>query len=261
LVPQFRSKLDLSWIHFGGDPGRESSPARPPGETAVKLYSGPLSLFSAKVRIALAEKGIACQLESVPWSPLHGYTPKHPEVVRINPKGQVPVLVDAGLELYDSTLILEYLEERQPTPPLLPKDPRERARCRQLELEADEVYFPHVWTLIRERFYPAASGGTGDAEALAAAERSIGAEHRRLEAALGEREYLCGDFSNADVAHFLVSSFAALLGAPISGDLRRLSAWFAGVAARPCVARDVAGMQEFLRRASAPPRQEAQLSS
>jgi glutathione S-transferase len=261
LVPQIRAKLDLSWIQFGGDPGRGVVARAPTRGSAVKLYSGPLSLFSAKVRIALAEKGLACQLESVPWSPLHGYTPRHPEVVRINPKGQVPVLVDAGLELYDSTLILEYLEERHPTPALLPKDPRERARCRRLELEADEVYFPHVFTLIRERFYPAASGGSGDAEALAAAERAIRSEHRRLEAALGEREHLCGEFSNADIASFLVSYFATGLGAPISGDLRRLSAWFARVAARPCVARDVTGMQEALRRASAGPRPDAQLAT
>jgi glutathione S-transferase len=227
----------------------------------VKLYSGPLSLFSAKVRIALAEKGVACELESVPWSPAQGYAPKHPVVLRINPKGQVPVLVDAGLELYDSTLILEYLEERHPSPPLLPTGLRERARCRQLELEADEVYFPHVWTLIRERFYPTAAGRAGDAEAIAAAERAIRAGHLRFEAELGEREYLCGAFSSADIASFLVSWFAAGLGAPIAGDSRRLAAWFTRVATRPCVARDVAGMQEALRRASARPGAEAQLSA
>jgi len=94
---------------------------------AMRLYSGPLSLFTGKVRIALDEKGLEYELVSVPFSRAAGYEPKHPEVVRLNPKRQVPVLVDGDLALYDSTLILEYLEDRHPSPPLLPADPAARA--------------------------------------------------------------------------------------------------------------------------------------
>ena len=60
----------------------------------MKLYSGPLSLFTAKVRVALAEKAVPYELVSVPFSRAGGYTPKLPEMLAINPKGQVPVLVD-----------------------------------------------------------------------------------------------------------------------------------------------------------------------
>ena len=133
----------------------------------MRLYSGPLSLFTAKVRIALAEKGLAYERLEVGWSLARRYEPHHPDVVALNPKGQVPVLVDGELAVYDSTLIFEYLEDRYPEPPLYPRDVAGRARCRQLEAAADEILFPHVWTLIDQGFYPA--GGRPRRGALAGA--------------------------------------------------------------------------------------------
>src|SRR6266849_4983791 len=125
----------------------------------MKLYSGPLSMFGAKAEIALREKSIAFELEMVPFEMKTLYEPKHPEVVRINPKRQVPVLVDGDLELYDSTLILQYLEDRYPTPALFPSDPVARARCRQLEAAADEILFPPIFELIRTVFYQQEADG------------------------------------------------------------------------------------------------------
>ena len=74
----------------------------------------------------------------VAFSQSTGYAPKHPVVLAANPKGQVPVLVDGDLTLFDSTVILEYLEDAYPTPPLYPAEAKARARCRLLELTADE---------------------------------------------------------------------------------------------------------------------------
>ncbi len=75
----------------------------------------------------------------VPFNQIVGYSPKHPDVLAANPKGQVPVLVDGDLTLYDSTVILEYLEDAYPEPPLHSRSPKERAACRLLDLFADEV--------------------------------------------------------------------------------------------------------------------------
>src|ERR1700730_19380653 len=86
------------------------------------LYSGPLSMFGAKAQIAALEKGLDFDLVMVPYDSELGYSPKHPEVLRINPKGQVPVLVHGDLEIIDSTQIFEYLEDLQPTPALWPRD-------------------------------------------------------------------------------------------------------------------------------------------
>src|SRR5438046_5525030 len=119
----------------------------------MKLYSGPLSLFTGKVRVALDEKGLAHEIVSVPFSRTRGYQPKHPDVLATNPKGQVPVLVDGALALYDSTIILEYLEDRYTSPPLYPKDVVARARCRQAEAAADEILLPLVFEVVADGDY------------------------------------------------------------------------------------------------------------
>ena len=59
----------------------------------IRLYSGPLSMFGAKAEIALLEKGLEAEVVMVPFAMRTLYEPKHPEVLRINPKRQVPVLV------------------------------------------------------------------------------------------------------------------------------------------------------------------------
>jgi glutathione S-transferase len=216
----------------------------------MKLYSGPLSLFTAKVRIALAEKRIAYERIEVPFSRAAGYSPKLPEMLALNPKGQVPVLVDGALALYDSTIITEYLEDGHPLPPLYPKDPADRARCRQAEAAADEIYFPHVWTLIRETFYqPDAS--KRDTAAIAAAREAIAATHRELDSRFGKHDYVCGDdFTVADIAYFLVTLFAANLGTAPDASLTRVHAWLARLNARPSVREEVTGLLAASARVS-----------
>src|SRR5258706_546488 len=104
------------------------------------LYSGPLSMYGAKVQIAALEKGLAVDLVMVPFTADHRYEPKHPEVLRINPKRQVPVLVHGDVEIFDSTQIFEYLEHLRPQPRLWPETSAARARRRLLELRSDEVF-------------------------------------------------------------------------------------------------------------------------
>jgi glutathione S-transferase len=112
------------------------------------LYVGPLSLFSRKVEIALREKGLGYERVLVPFTQEVGYQPKHPVVARSNPKRQVPVLIEGDLTLFDSTVIFEYLEDAYPAPPLYPREARARARCRLVELEADEILFAPVRNLL-----------------------------------------------------------------------------------------------------------------
>jgi glutathione S-transferase len=213
----------------------------------MRLYSGPLSLFTAKVRIALAEKGLAYERVEVGWSLERRYAPHHPDVVALNPKRQVPVLVDGDLAVYDSTVILEYLEDRYPEPPLFPADAAGRARCRQLEAAADEILFPHVWTLIDCGFYPA-GGAERDEPALAGARAAITHFCDEREKDLADRAWLCGAFSVADVATFVFLHAAGTLGAPVRAENERLRGWLARCAERPAVAREVAEMGASVRR-------------
>jgi glutathione S-transferase len=198
------------------------------------LYSGPLSMFGAKAQIAALEKGLDVEVVLVPFEFGPGYSPKHPEVLRINPKRQVPVLVHGDLEIFDSTQIFEYLEDLQPEPPLWPREARARARARLAELKSDEVYFPHIIKLM-------ALQGDLQGEAAQAAIAAATQYYEQLEQALQRADWLAGDtYSYADIAFFMAAIFGERMGAPITGATPRLVAWRARMTQRPPV-RQVAG--------------------
>ena len=204
----------------------------------MKLYSGPLSLFARKVEIALHEKGLRFEREMVPFSQAKGYAPKHPAVLAANPKGQVPVLVDGDLTLFDSTVILEYLEDFRPEPPLYPRAPAAKARCRLLELHADEVMLPPLRTLMHRSVPPVADAAlrrTQEEEARRGEER-LRAIFDELERRLGGDEFLCGAYGVADIATFLMAFWVRRLKGPGLDAHPGLAAWYDRVHARPAVA-------------------------
>lgn len=92
--------------------------------SSMLLFAAPASCWSHRVRLVLAEKGIRANLiEADPHQPPE-------DLLDLNPYGSVPTLVDRDLVLYDSRVIIEYLDERFPHPSLLPADPVNRARFR-----------------------------------------------------------------------------------------------------------------------------------
>jgi glutathione S-transferase len=205
----------------------------------MQLYSGPLSMFGAKAQIALHEKDLAFDLVMVPFDMERLYEPKHQVVERINPKRQVPVLIDGPIEIFDSTQIFEYLEDVAPTPPLWPTSVVDRARARQLELQADEVYFPHIIRLM------GLQSALGSAAAVAAKEAALG-YYARMEDQLADRAYLAGPYSYADIAFFMAQFFGDRMGAPISSSWRGLLAWRSRVIARPAVQKVISPMSDYL---------------
>lgn len=94
--------------------------------TTMTLFSGPSDHYSHRVRMVLAEKGVTVDIVDVdPGTKLE-------ELAELNPYGSVPTLLDRDLVLYESTVIMEYLDERFPHPPLLPVYPVARAQSRLL---------------------------------------------------------------------------------------------------------------------------------
>jgi stringent starvation protein B len=92
----------------------------------LACYSDPADHYSHRVRIVLAEKGVSAEIIDV----VEG---RHPaRLIEVNPYGSVPTLVDRDLALYESTVVMEYLDERYPHPPLLPVYPVARANSRLL---------------------------------------------------------------------------------------------------------------------------------
>jgi maleylpyruvate isomerase len=105
----------------------------PPYPTIMKLYDNPISSASARVRIALALKGIAA--ERIPVSIGARADNRTPAYLEINPQGLVPaLLLQDGTLLTQSLAIIEYLEEYQPQRALLPSSPKEKARVRAIAL-------------------------------------------------------------------------------------------------------------------------------
>ena len=98
----------------------------PNKRSVMTLFSGPTDIFSHQVRIVLAEKGVSVEIEHVE----PGHLPQ--DLIDLNPYQSVPTLVDRDLTLYDPHIIMEYLDERFPHPPLLPVYPVARGTSRQL---------------------------------------------------------------------------------------------------------------------------------
>lgn len=209
------------------------------------LYSGPLSMFGAKAQIAALEKGAAFKLVMVPFDFDRLYTPKHPEVLRIHPRQQVPVLVHGALEIFDSTQIFEYLEDLYPDPPLWPRDREARARARLLELQADEVYFPHVVRLM------GLQDDLGSDQAQAAISACM-AYYRQMEELLSGREWLAGTFGYADIAFYMAALFGERQGAPVTAGTPRLLAWRDRMTARPAVRQVAGAMGDWLASVGRP---------
>jgi glutathione S-transferase len=95
----------------------------------IKLYDFKSSPNCQRVRVVLAEKHLP--YETVPVD-LRAQAQKTPDYLKLNPYGKVPVLTDDDTVLYESCIINEYLDEKYPTPPLMPGDPAKKAKARIL---------------------------------------------------------------------------------------------------------------------------------
>jgi glutathione S-transferase len=211
----------------------------------ITLYSGPLSMFGAKVQIAALEKGLDFDLVMVEYDSQRGYDPKHPDVLRINPKRQVPVLVHGDLELFDSTQIFEYLEDLQPAPALWPRDIHERARARRLEHQSDEVYFPHVIRLM------SLQDNLGDSIAVTSIEAAQ-AYYVQMDDILTKTTWLAGDYLFADIAFYMAALFGERRGAPMTMATPKLMEWRDRMTQRPAVRQVVSAMATWLTVAKRP---------
>ncbi len=202
----------------------------------MKLWSGTLSPFSAKVRIVLAEKGLHAEIAEIPWHRDTLWGPKPPEFLAVSPIGEVPVLEIDGVGIVDSTVINEYLEDAHPEPALMPRGPLERAECRMWEDMADHYMAVHLTTLIREVFMKP-DGADQDQASIAATQEAYAGYFGALERRLAEHEYLCGNFTVADVATWVCLAFSRTLGADIAA-YPALGAWYERILARPAVASE-----------------------
>jgi glutathione S-transferase len=184
----------------------------------ITLYDAPRCPYCARVRIVLAEKGVAYDAVEIDLSNRPGW------LYDMNPVGKVPVLDEDGWILPESAVINEYLNERFPEPALWPDDPGERAAGRLLVFRFEDFSDP---------YYAFRRGEEG-------ARERFEDELRFLDALLAAAPWLTGRaFGLADVA-FLPWVLRArdLLGLPLDR-WPELSGWLERAAERPSVAAEV----------------------
>jgi glutathione S-transferase len=187
------------------------------------------------VRMFMAEKGIEMPKQAVD---LRGGENRQEAHLQRNPHGQMPTLeLDDGSYLSEVTAICEYLEEKQPTPPLIGATPEQRAECRMwtrrvdlniCEPLANGYRFGEGLKFFEKRIPVAAEASPGL--------KKIAANRLQwLNAQIGDgREYLCGKrFTLADIHLYCFLDFGAMVGQPLDPANANITAWFARVGERP----------------------------
>ena len=147
------------------------------------LYSGTTCPFSHRCRFVLFEKGMDFEIRDVDLY-------NKPEDINVmNPYGQVPILVERDLILYESNIINEYIDERFPHPQLMPADPIMRARARQLLVGMEREIFSFMEVIEK-------NGKTADK-----ARQEIKARLTEIVPIFNKQKFMLGDeFSMLDVA-------------------------------------------------------------
>lgn len=190
-----------------------------------KLYYSGRSPYARKVRIVLAEKQLPYEVVDT------NIKQKSSEFLQLNPIGKIPVLVDEnGLIFWDSTLIVEYLDDTYPEPAFYPSEWIERLRCRQGEELAD--------TLIDEvvaLWYETRKGDDAQAAVQARHQQNIDRLMAVLEKQLGVTSHLLNDqFTAVDVAAVSGLGYYSLrFGTTWQANFPRLAQWFDQLHQRP----------------------------
>lgn len=161
---------------------------------AITFYYGSGSPFAWKVWLVLEHKQLSYQLKLMS---LQSGELKKPEYLAINPRGKVPTLVDDGFALWESSAIVEYLEECYPEHSVLPHQPKDRAFARRVAAEVDQYLYPVLRRLMEQTLFR--PDGSGDPAHIAVALTDLRRELAYFEDAL-HADYFVNSLSVADFA-------------------------------------------------------------
>jgi len=196
----------------------------------ARLYHVPLSPFCRKVRLCLAEKRIECELVE------ERYWERDPDFLRRNPAGKVPVLRFDGRFLTESMAICEYLDERHPTPPLMPDTPEDRYEVRRLVGWFDDTFHHQVTAkLLYERVNKKVmKQGFPDSRNVKDGARAIKMHLDYMAGLLDQRRWLAGDVMT--LADFAAAAHLSALDYISDVDWHRsetVKDWYAKIKSRP----------------------------
>jgi glutathione S-transferase/RNA polymerase-associated protein len=208
------------------------------------LFEHPLSAYAMKVKMALLEKGLEFQA-ILPDGMANGTAGG--AFVDASPRAEVPALVDGEIKVFDSTVILEYLEDKWPSPALLPKTPAERARVRMIEDVMDGLYEPNNWGVLEVTRFKRASGALAD-QMVGYAKSNIDQLQHWLDGQLGGKPWFNGEsFGWGDIACAPYINRSAAYGyTPPAGS--ELADWLVRVNQRPSVAKVIEQMRQVIAK-------------
>jgi glutathione S-transferase len=189
------------------------------------LYQRTDCPFCWKVRIALAEYGIGYQTVDTVLGE------KHPEVQRLSPTGTVPVLVDGELAVWESAVILDYIDARFIPGKLISTDPVAGAEQRLLQAYSDKIVGGCLKEIVFEKRSKPQS--EWDREKLCDGETRWRACQGWLERELAARPYFGEGYSAADCALAARFGVAEAYGSGVDDDFPGLREWYRGVTSRP----------------------------
>ena len=207
----------------------------------VTVFEHPLSPYAQKVKIALREKGVTFDLK---LPDAFGAGGAGGVFLAASPRGEVPALIDGETAIFDSTIILEYIEDRWPNPPLLPPSPADRARVRMIEEVMDTHYEAINWGLGEVGWFKRADGKLA-ATLVDNAARQTQGFFRWLEGELGGRAWFNGEafgWGDLSVAPYVGASI--VLGNPPPA-ASTLNGWFERVMQRPAVSQTINEARAF----------------
>jgi len=208
----------------------------------MKLYNMNLSNFATKCRIAIYEKGAKVDIVAIPGNDL-----KSAEYLKINPLGKTPSLDADGLIIAESETINEYLEDKFPTPALMPKSPEGRAKVRAFTRFHDLYLEPPLRAL-----FPQMNPKTRDEKVVNEKLTELNGRLDQLEKMLADSGFATGaDFTLADCAiaptMFFAVNLLGMFGAKPPLESRpKLAAWWAQTQTRPSVKKALGEMAEAL---------------
>ncbi|MGH7017612.1 MAG: glutathione S-transferase family protein [Caulobacteraceae bacterium] len=207
----------------------------------LTLYEHPLSPYAQKVKIALREKGLEFSLALPEGLGAGGAAGAF---AKANPRAEAPVLIDGETSIFDSTIILAWLEDAFPSPPLLPARPADRARVRMVEEVMDTHFEAINWAMGEVNWFRRAEGELA-AQLKSAASRQTAGFHAWLGDRLSDRPWFNGEaFGWGDLCVVpFVAAAAGLGNAPPAGS--RLAAWLEKTLRRPSVEKTLAEAGAF----------------
>jgi glutathione S-transferase len=219
---------------------------------AVRLFEHPLSPYARKVKIALYEKGIPFERIEVDLG-FEARDEVFQDFVMTSPRREVPALIDGEVRLSDSTVILEYLDERWPQPQLLPNSAQERARVRMLEEMMDTEYEAVNWGIAEIRLFGRAEGARAE-QLLTRASLQLQRLWNRLERELEGLAWMNGErFGRGDAAVYPHLRTSEVLGFPVSDQHPRVNHWLAACAERPSIGQETAEAEQAYSEISGSP--------